>query len=436
MSTLSISLPNPATEAEAPRNERLLTRGIGVLLLLAVYLPLQEKIAFRSDRWLPGWPVVTVITNSLLLAGIVCLFLVPSAKTRTPFRVWLLTTAFLGIAFFYTLGFVTAQVRNEGIRFWDEFADWRRWASVLLLYFFTRRFLRNRKQVIALLYAMTLVLAFAGFNLLRENFSSGLSSTHFDEKLRYAGIFMEGGVNDLGAFFAEFIFIPLALLGLETSRLRKVLLLGVVSLSIVACVFTYSRGAWVGMGAGLIIYLARKSVPLLIVIALLTVFVGGGLLPASVVDRWNMTENQGGQLETSADMRLVAWQEGIRLIEENPVLGIGDGQFAQSVRLSKYGNIHLEPHNTYLKIASEQGMPAFLCFVVFLLLAWFAAIGPKDPFTREIFMAYGACWVSLVVVNMFGNRMLREGLVCYFWIFTGVIAWLCTEQAQRVNAPG
>jgi len=436
MSASSILLPKPATEVESSKKERLLTRGFGVLLALAVYLPLQEKIAYRSDLWLPGWPIVTAVTNVLLLAGIICLFLVSSVATRSATRVQFLTVAFLGVGFFYTLGFVTAQIRSEGIHFWDDFADWRRWASILLLYFFTLRFLRNRKQVMALLYAMTLVLAFAGFNLLRENFSSGLSSTHFDEKLRYAGLFMEGGVNDLGGFFAEFIFIPLTLLGLETSRMRKAFLLGVVGLSVVACLFTYSRGAWVGMGAGLVLYLTRKSVPLLIVVALLAVLVGGGLLPASVVDRWNMTQDKGGQLETSADMRLVVWQEGIRLIEENPVLGIGDGQFAETVRLSKYDNIHLEPHNMYVKVAAEQGIPAFLCFVVFLLLALFAAIGPKDPFTREVFVAYTACWIALVVVNMFGNRMLREGLVCYFWIFTGVIAWLRTEQAQRVNAPG
>lgn len=175
MSASSILLPKPATEVESSKKERLLTRGFGVLLALAVYLPLQEKIAYRSDLWLPGWPIVTAVTNVLLLAGIICLFLVSSVATRSATRVQFLTVAFLGVGFFYTLGFVTAQIRSEGIHFWDDFADWRRWASILLLYFFTLRFLRNRKQVMALLYAMTLVLAFAGFNLLRENFSSGLS---------------------------------------------------------------------------------------------------------------------------------------------------------------------------------------------------------------------------------------------------------------------
>jgi O-antigen ligase len=435
MSPSATLAAKPAPEPAVAKKERLLTRGMGVLLALAIYLPLQEKIEFRLERWTPGWPIVPTVTNFLLAAGIVCLILVPKAKGRPDSRTRWLTRAFVGMGLFFTLGFLTAQLHTEGFYFWEQFADWRRWASVMLLYFFAKNFLRTPKQVTLLLYAMTLVLAFADYNLLRENFSSGLSSSHFDEKLRYAGLFMGGGVNDLGAFFAEFIFIPLALLSLEKRQIRKLFLLGVIFLTVVACLFTYSRGAWIAMGAGLIVYLVRKSIPLALVVLVLAVWVGSGLLPASVVDRWNMTETSGGQLESSADMRLVAWQEGIRLIEENPILGIGDGRFAEVVQLKKYGNIHLEPHNMYVKVASEQGIPALICFLGFLLLALFAALGPKDPFTREIFLAYLACWVAVVIVNMFGNRMLREGLVCYFWLFTGVIAWLRTQQAQRPNEP-
>jgi hypothetical protein len=37
---------------------------------------------------------------------------------------------------------------------------------------------------------------------------------------------------------------------------------------------------------------------------------------------------------------------------------------------------------------------------------------------------------------MFGNRYFREGLICYFWMFTGIVVWLRSKRGKTsADAP-
>jgi O-antigen ligase len=406
-----------------------------VLLCLVFYIPLQTKIDQRMTA-LTGFnlPSGLAFVNVLLLLGLLCWLTAKSHSLGTEKRVRHLTLGLIGVGLFSALAVLNAQFGSRGGRFLVDLIEWKRWASMIFLYFFTRKFLANRSQSRLLLYVMSAVVGFAGLNLLRENFFDALSASHFKYSLRYGGIFGEGGVNDLGAFFAEFVFIPLALLNVEKSKVKKLGLLVVIVLTTTACLFTYSRGAWLGLAAGLLVFLFRRSVVWPAILLTLLLIGGSSLLPRSIIDRWEMTKDSSGALEESAQMRVDVWSEGIRLVKENPVLGVGFNRFRASVSLARFEYIQLEPHNAYLKIAAEQGIPALLWFAGFLVLALRTTLGASDPFEREIARAYSASWVAFIVVNLFGNRIVREGLICYFWVFTGVIAWLRTQRVRQSNA--
>jgi putative inorganic carbon (hco3(-)) transporter len=414
-----------ATQPE--RRSEVFTFGLWLLLAFAVYVPLQDKIDMRFHQVVHlEFPEGLALVNLLFMIAILRWIGTRSDSENSDFRMRLMSAAFIAVAFASTISFFTGQIYTSAAFFLYDLIDWKRTASMILVYFFTKKLLGNRKQVVVLLWVMAIIVGYAGFNLLRENFSSGTSASHFKDSLRFGGIFGWGGENDLGAFLSEFVFIPLILLKLEKGLLKRSFLILLIVLAVTGCIFTYSRGAWIALAGGTIIYVWRHSKMLLGVVAALALLVGTTILPTSVIDRWNMTEDtQTGQLESSAQNRVDVWQEGFEVVKSHPIFGVGYDKFASVVAM------HIEPHNAYLKIAAEQGVPALLVFLFLLCVALWNSMGARDPFEKEISVAFSACWVAFILVNMFGNRYFREGLICYFWMFAGIVVWLRSQRIAR-----
>jgi putative inorganic carbon (hco3(-)) transporter len=429
LSTASNTLTSfPPRELAQPKGQSVVfTFGLWLLLAFAVYVPLQDKIDMRFHQVVHvEFPEGLAFVNLLFMIAILRWIGTRSDAQNSDFRMRLMTVSFAAVVLASTISFFTGQVYTSAAFFLYDLINWKRTASMILVYFFTKKLLSNRKQVVVLLWAMAIVVGFAGFNLLRENFSSGMSASHFKDSLRFGGIFGWGGENDLGAFLSEFVFIPLILLRLEKGLLKKSFLILLIVMAVTGCIFTYSRGAWIALAGGTIIYVWRHSKILLGVVVSLALLVGTTILPTSVIDRWNMTEDtQTGQLESSAQNRVDVWQEGLDVVKSHPIFGVGYDKFASAVAM------HIEPHNAYLKIAAEQGVPALLIFLLLLGVVLWNSSGARDPFEKEISVAFSACWVAFVLVNMFGNRYFREGLICYFWMFAGIVVWLRSQRIVR-----
>lgn len=430
----TVTLEHAPQEMTAPRpisSGKLMYGGFGLLLAVIIYVPLQVKIDARLGLslipipGLAGVNVLLILCLKKLLQNPKPASLVDAATSRLSFAIW-------GFGLFSLFSLLFGTLRTAGSTINADLTIWKRWSTMLLVYVFTRRFLHSEKQLRRLLFVITFVLVFASVNLLRENLSTGMTGG-YREGLRFGGIFDWGGENDLGAFLGEFIFIPLALFFHETGILKRLMLVGMAIVIAVGCVFTYSRAAWVGLAVGLIAYFGRRSKAGLIVVALLA-FLAFPFLPESVVGRWEMTRDaETGQVEASAQMRLDVWDEGIRLIEEYPLTGIGYNRFSSEVKLKHFDNMHLEPHNVYIKIAAEQGIPALLWFI-FLLLAALRCAGEARPgIHRELACAFTGFWFTFLAVNFFGNRILREGLICYFMLFCGIMAWLRTQHFEEAS---
>jgi hypothetical protein len=418
----------PGAFGKSVAKDPLFRGGVLVLLLFVLYVPLQIKIDARVGK-VTGMdlPEGLAFVNFLFAAALAKWFSLSSRSEGEDSLTRALTACFAGVGLFSVLSFFTGQVFTGGGKFLYDLIVWKRTASMLLVFFFTKKLIRTERQVTLLLTAMAVVVGFAGFNLLNENLSNGLAASHFKDGLRFGGIFDWGGENDLGAFLAEFVFIPLALIKLENGIVKKLFFAVLVLLAITGCIFTYSRGAWIGLSVGMAIYIWRHSRMSLAFILLISIFFGTYVLPTSVVERWNMTENtETGQLESSAQSRVDVWQQGLDLVIHYPVFGVGYERFVSMVPMK------LEPHNAYLKVAAEQGVPALLVFLCLLGVALANSCGATEPFERELSIAFSASWAAFMVVNLFGNRFFREGLICYFWVFTGVIVWLRTQRIKRL----
>ena len=138
---------------------------------------------------------------------------------------------------------------------------------------------------------------------------------------------------------------------------------------------SWSRGAWLGLAAALLVVFlahARRAAPVLILTAaaVALVVVGFGLtelLPPSISARIGDLGSYLGIVDvartevTDASFavveRLAHWQAAINMWTDHPWLGVGPGNFAvayEAYRLPRWQDALGHAHNIYLNVAGES----------------------------------------------------------------------------------
>jgi putative inorganic carbon (HCO3(-)) transporter len=231
--------------------------------------------------------------------------------------------------------------------------------------------------------------------------------------------------------------LPVVAYLIQTDRPKR-LLWGFWFVAILgAMLATFSRGALVGIGALVIWGVLTRRVSLLAVVA--------GLATAGVVVLMAFTlwkpvidkafEQKGRIANQNAGSRLSYWEASLKLTARRPITGVGPDRFrveapplVQNDPLTN--DVILVPHNTYLDILSETGVPALLLFLAYLGLSWRqmryverAAIREGDLDGRRLAVALQAGLVVAIVSAMF----LSEQLTSPFWLFPALALVLSRE---------
>jgi putative inorganic carbon (HCO3(-)) transporter len=200
----------------------------------------------------------------------------------------------------------------------------------------------------------------------------------------------------------------------KTSRLR-LLWWGLSAYWWMAIFATSGRGTLSGMLAGWVAVgllrrrLARpylKSAGISILLGLLAYFIflvaipylaGGSAFGAfgAAIDRTAADPASG---------RGILWQRALTLIMQHPLLGVGPMHFAHNAGDLQIG---AHPHDWIMQIASEWGLPAFLCLCTALLLAGHALLRAGKGLAAEDTLNQNIC--SALVAG--GATILVDGLV-------------------------
>ncbi|WP_456412438.1 O-antigen ligase family protein [Thiolapillus sp.] len=168
-------------------------------------------------------------------------------------------------------------------------------------------------------------------------------------RIRYIGIFNDP--NDVGLSLVTALPMAMYLMHNSNSKIIKLLLLLGVGSILWGISLTDSRGTTLALGAILGVYSWRRyGVFKTLIISMIAVPVLFAL--SSRLD----TISPG---EASALGRVEAWYEGMLMLRENPVFGVGFGLFSDHhVRTA---------HNSYVLVLAEQGIPGYFL--------WFSYVG-------------------------------------------------------------
>ena len=182
-----------------------------------------------------------------------------------------------------------------------------------------------------------------------------------------------GNPNDLALNLVA--FLPLAMMYVKRpgAFLTRAMCAAIVVLMFGAIVFTKSRSGLVGMVAMLAVFVftSRSLKPTTIIAAIIGGMVVLPLLPQSFWLRAQSITNEDLDETGSREERIELMKQAWTVFLENPVTGIGAGQF------KNYG-VEGQPrewrvtHNTVLQVAAELGLFGLLAFV-FLIWRGFSA---------------------------------------------------------------
>ncbi|MCX6763626.1 MAG: O-antigen ligase family protein [Candidatus Moranbacteria bacterium] len=152
------------------------------------------------------------------------------------------------------------------------------------------------------------------------------------------------------------LLIPLAL-GMFLARKKAWLLAGFI-LMLAADILTFSRGGYLGLAAGFIFLIVlfwkkiSKNYKIAVIISASLIFLGV-IIPNPVSNRFFSSFNLK---EGSNQGRLKMWKAAETVILDNPLLGVGIGNYPLEVKPSADYREPIYAHNTYLDIAAESGI--------------------------------------------------------------------------------
>jgi O-antigen ligase len=207
-----------------------------------------------------------------------------------------------------------------------------------------------------------------------------------------------GQPNRMGGYIVAAIPVALALAIVAQDRvLRAGLLIAAFGLAL-CLVATYSRGAWLGLAAGLVVLAATmlrwpelSPGPGVLLAALACISLPAILLAPSVISRmesrqsaapaWNLPIDP--EREGSGAMRRAIWSGALAAAAHRPFLGWGIGAFREAFDRSKSstmkrleaegGRTADQAHNHYLGLLTERGVLGLAAFVVLAALCLGAA---------------------------------------------------------------
>ena len=301
---------------------------------------------------------------------------------------------------------------------WSFISNWKNFFEMTVLYFIVYSVIKNEDQqkiVLTILAIVFLMIAVRAF----RNFSAGNA---FSYDKRSGGPFdMVGlGPNHFAAFIVHYGALLLGMWLVDTNRWRRWLYLAAVLFGLHPLFFAYSRGAYAALMAVLLVYGLLRNRWFLVAIAIFA-FTWDSVLPDTVIERITMTSNSDGQLEESAALRVVLWEQAKQVFRDNPVFGIGFFGFEYLMR----GNELKNTHNYFVQVAAEEGVIGLFAIMLLFLrgywVGWNLYRRGTSAFQSGLGLGFVGCITAVIVTNIFGDRFTQFSLGAYFFIVFGMV---------------
>ena len=328
--------------------------------------------------------------------------------------VWLVFGIYCFLSMWYG-----ALLGNAPLPLWlndANFAGWKDYMLLPLVFVAGGLVIEDRKAVRTLVIMVAIALLAIDKASLQNSLSR--SFEHFDESKRDSGPLGFAGSNGLAAFLAQFSMFFWGFGQYLKSKKYKLICYGLTAITIFATMYTFSRAAYIALVVITFMLGVLKDRKLIVVVAVF-MLTWQTIVPTAVTERVTMTKSANGQLEASANERVVLWTAAQDSILHNPILGTGFAtfQFAEHVDSLK------DTHNWYVKVLVETGIVGFIIaailIVKMLTLSWNIFRHSTDPLYQGFGLGLLLALSANLVLTFFGDRWTYLEINGLLWAMFG-----------------
>jgi O-antigen ligase len=202
-----------------------------------------------------------------------------------------------------------------------------------------------------------------------------------------------------------------------------------------AIIFSFSRGAWLGLIAAMLIYALteRKTLWVFVIMTLILIGLIIGYSPVS-----NRFASITDLSFSSNLLRFQIWKTTWNMIKHHPYLGIGMGNFMVVFR--DYAPPDFQnrafpfAHNIFLQILAEGGILTLFPFTAIIILTFLKGIRIikySQGFPQKIGLASTVALVAILIQNQFDCTIYSFHMGPLFWMLVGLICF--TEKKINLS---
>ncbi len=300
------------------------------------------------------------------------------------------------------------------------------------LYYGVRYFVSTQRRLVLSISYFTLSGIFVcGYGFLQYLTGSYETTTWTDTQLfsdisgRIYATFQNPNV--FGEYLLFLIPLALAMFLIAKETLHKVVYGGCLLAAGACLILTYSRGCWLGLIAGMglfLLLLYKKTLIPLFFVAPFSIFV----IPDNIINRFMSI---GNLKDGSTAFRVYVWRGTVDMLKKLWPTGAGLGNYSFEVSYAPFAYMDImapHSHSLYFHLLSETGLFGFL---VFILLAYFILrqlfLVYKNPKSREmqiLAIALVSGFVSFLIQGFFDNTFYNYRMYMLFFALLSLAASL------------
>ena len=209
------------------------------------------------------------------------------------------------------------------------------------------------------------------------------------------------------------------------SRSEKIFFYTALPLLIISLVLSGSRGPILAlpMTAAILLIIKFRFKGLAYACLLGAAVIAVIVFTPSINERFSRIISDEYKVSSSSiGTRIVLWQTSLKIIRDNPVFGIGYGNFRKNV--DKYNNKPLgskaHAHNSFLQQAVSYGLTGLTVLMIFFGVLWQEIM---KTVKRKIPYSYGvlAAFIAFLICGLTENNLGDSEVAMLMWLLSGSV---------------
>jgi len=298
---------------------------------------------------------------------------------------------------------------------------------IMLGYLLTTALIDSKRKLNILLFIFCTSAAVTGIIGAYQKLSGKVDMTYVDQEL-FADLTLRipstfANPNVFGAYLLLAIPVCAIMIYMSKRVVHKLYYVVISGLLLYNLGFTYSRGCYLALAAGLVVYILfmeRRLIALFIAGLAVSPFI----IPASIINRLSSISDLG---DSSTSYRIYIWQATLRILKDFWISGLGQGIDAYNVVYPYYAFNNVtapHSHNLFLQVFVETGIFGLIVFLV-LLVTFFRTLmrlyaKTRNKKTKAFLAGFIAAACAFLIQGMFDYVFYNYRVMLTYFMFMGI----------------